>query len=89
MALGAGFGNIAALVYRGVLLPSCLGLVTGIVAARGLTRLLGSLLFGVGANDPQTLTLAGGALLAIAVFAAAGPAFHAASTDPARVLGRE
>ena len=58
MALGAGFGDITALVYRGVLFPSALGLAIGVAAARGLTRLLRSLLFGVGANDPRTLLLA-------------------------------
>jgi putative ABC transport system permease protein len=89
MALGAGFGDITALVYRGVLLPSALGLAIGVAAARGLTRLLRSLLFGVGANDPQTLVLAGAAMLAISVFAAAGPALRAASTDPAKVLRRD
>ena len=86
MALGADFGDIARLIYRGVLAPSVVGLGIGIGAAAGLTRLLKSLLFGVKPSDPRTLALAGIALLGISVLAATGPAIRAAWTDPARVL---
>jgi putative ABC transport system permease protein len=89
MALGAEFGDIAGLIYRGVLLPSAIGLGAGMGAAVWLTRLLRSLLFGVTAGDPKTLALAGFTLLAISVLAATGPAVRAALSDPARVLRRE
>jgi putative ABC transport system permease protein len=88
MALGANFRHIAALIYRGVLAPSALGLAIGIAAAAGLTRLLKALLFGVRPGDPKTLAMAGIALLAVAVLAASIPAIRAGWTDPAQVLRR-
>jgi putative ABC transport system permease protein len=89
MALGAEFGDIALLVYRGILLPSAVGLAIGICAAAWLTRLLKSLLFGVTAGDLKTLALAGVTLLGISVLAVTGPAVRAALSDPAKVLRRE
>ena len=89
MALGAGFEDIAALVYRGTLAPSAIGLAIGAVAAFWLTRLLRSLIAGVGTGEPGTLALPGFVLLAISVLAATGPAIRAASSDPAKVLRRE
>ncbi len=89
MALGATGGDIAALVYRGVLLPSLTGLAIGMGAAFWLTRMLKSLLFGVSAGDPGTMALAGLALLGVSILAATVPSVRAASSDPARALRRE
>jgi putative ABC transport system permease protein len=89
MALGAQFGDIAGLVYRGILWPSAIGLAIGAGAAVGLTRLLESLLFDVRAGDPRTLLAAAFTLLGISVLAATGPAIRAALSDPARVLRRD
>ena len=89
MALGAEFGDIAGLIYRGALFPSAVGLAIGVGAALWLTRLLKSLIFGVTTGDLGTLALAGFALLGISVLAATGPAIRAALSDPAKVLRRE
>ena len=89
IALGAEFGDIAGLIFRGVLWPSAVGLAIGGVAAVWLTRLLKSLLFRVSVGDPKTLAVAGLMLLGIAILAAIGPALRAALTDPAGVLRRE
>jgi putative ABC transport system permease protein len=89
MALGARFWDIAGLIYRGVLLPSAIGLTVGVGAAVWLTRLLKSLIFGVNTGDPGTLALAGFALLGLCVLAATGPAMRAALNDPAKVLHRD
>jgi putative ABC transport system permease protein len=89
MALGANPGNIAGLVYRGILMPSALGLTIGIAGAAAVTRLLKSLLFGVAPGDPKTLAIAGVVLLSVSVLAATTPAIRAALTDPAEVLRRE
>ena len=89
MALGAEFGDIAGLIYRGVLLPSAIGLTIGVGAAVWLTRLLKSLIFGVNTGDLRTLALAGFTLLGISVLAATGPAVRAAFSDPAKVLRRD
>jgi putative ABC transport system permease protein len=89
MALGAQFGDIARLVYRGTLGPAALGLAIGAAASVWLTRLLDALLAGVRAGDPRTTLAAAVTLLAAAILAAAGPAMRAARSDPARVLRRE
>lgn len=89
MALGAGFGNIARLVYRGVLIPSALGLAIGATAAIGLTRLLKSLISSLDASDLTTPMVAGLILLGISALAATGPAVRAALSDPAKVLRRD
>jgi putative ABC transport system permease protein len=89
MALGAEFGDIAGIVYRGALFPSEAGLATGAGAAVWFARLLKSQLVGVTGGDPKTLALAGFTLLGISVLAATGPAVRAALSDPAKVLRRE
>lgn len=89
MALRAEARDIAALVYRGVLLPAALGIGFGVVGAQWLGWLLKSLLFGVRANDAATSGVAACGLLAVAVLAAAGPAWRAARSDPAAILRRE
>lgn len=89
MALGAGFAQIAGLIYRSVLIPSAIGLTIGAGAAVWLTRLLRSLIFGVRPGDPKTLVLAAFVLLAISVLGATGPAVRAALSDPAKILRRE
>ncbi len=55
IALGAPFGDIAGLIYRGVLLPSAIGLAIGVGAAVWLTRLLKSVVFGVHTGDLTSL----------------------------------
>lgn len=89
MALGADFADIAGLIYRGVLVPSAIGLTIGAGAAVWLARLLKSLIFGVHTGNPRTLAIAGFALLGISVLAATGPAVRAALSDPAQVLRRD
>lgn len=62
------------------------GLVFGLVGALGASRLLRSLLFGVNAWDPVTLSGVS-AILAVISFAAVFlPAFRATSVDPAEVI---
>jgi putative ABC transport system permease protein len=69
LALGASTRNILFLVLRKGMGLTLLGVLIGVAAALGLTRLMSSLLFGVKAVDPLTfvtvpLLLAGVALLA-------------------------
>ena len=70
---------------RGVALVA-IGSMLGIAAALGLTRLLSSLLYGVGAADPTTLAAAVLLLLGVGGAAAFIPARRASLTDPAVVL---
>jgi ABC-type antimicrobial peptide transport system permease subunit len=63
-----------------------LGMAAGLAAAYGLSRLLGSMLFEVGARDP--LAFAGACFLlgAVAALAAYLPARRATEVDPVVAL---
>jgi putative ABC transport system permease protein len=81
-ALGATEARLLQLVLnRGVVL-TVLGLVIGIIGSLGLTRLMASLLYGVGARDPATMLLVGALLALVAVIACYVPARRATKIDP-------
>jgi predicted permease len=82
MALGAAPSEILQSVLRETLLLVGIGVVVGIPAAIAGTRLIKSLLFGLGFIDPAALTFAVGLLAAVAVFAGFVPARRAARVDP-------
>jgi predicted permease len=82
MALGAGRPSVHWLVVRESLLLLGIGLLLGIPAGLGATRLLRSGLFGVNPSDPLTLACAV-ALVTIVILAAAWlPARRASRVDP-------
>jgi ABC-type antimicrobial peptide transport system permease subunit len=85
-ALGASASNLLRLVLSNGLMLTGIGLVLGVVGALGLTRLLSTLLFGVGARDPLTLGLSGIILAAVAAAACYVPARRAAELDPLAAL---
>jgi predicted permease len=89
MALGAEQRSVLRLVLRQGLWLTGIGIVLGLLAALFLTRLLQSLLYGVGVTDP--LTFAGVALLlaAVAAFACWIPARRATKVDPMIALRHE
>src|SRR6185503_1602603 len=82
IALGADRADVLKSVLRQGLVLAAISLAIGIPASIGLTRLMGTLLFGVHPADP--VTLAGVTLLtvAIALIACYVPARRAASVDP-------
>jgi ABC-type antimicrobial peptide transport system permease subunit len=73
------------IVVRGTMLVG-IGIVIGIAAFFALARLLGSLLYGVGAGDPLAMASATVVLLVVGVLAATIPGLRASRTDPAIVL---
>jgi putative ABC transport system permease protein len=89
VALGAQVTDVSALFVRHGLVLSAAGLVLGLAGAAGLTRLMSTLLFGVGALDPLTYAAAGFALGAVAALASYLPARRAASVDPVVALRGE
>ena len=86
MALGATPRGIGLLVLRHGMVMAAIGLVLGIAGAFVVTRLMQSLLFGVGATDPMTYVLVAGLVGVTAVMASYIPARRAARLDPMRSL---
>jgi len=89
LALGAQVSDVLKMILGQGMTVIAIGLVIGLAAAFGLMRLMRSLLFGVGENDPLTfvaitLVLAGVALLACFI-----PARRAAKVDPLIALRAE
>jgi predicted permease len=68
---------------------AAVGVLIGLGGAAGVTRLMGALLYGVGALDPLTYASAAIALAAAAVLASWLPARCAAAVDPAEALAAE
>jgi putative ABC transport system permease protein len=89
MALGASRSSVLGLVFKegGPLVAIGLGL--GLVGAYALSRVLESMLFGVGARDPGVFAVVPLILLAVATTAMLVPAHRAARVDPVRTLGEE
>jgi putative ABC transport system permease protein len=82
MALGAGRDDILRLVMgRSLRLIGC-GVVLGLVAALAVSRVLSSLLFGVGSRDPVTYVLVTLLLIVVALLATLIPARSASRVDP-------
>jgi predicted permease len=86
MALGASSSTVRKMVVRQGVVLTTIGIVLGLGAAAGLSRVMGSLLFGVSAMDPVTYGGVAAALAAVAVFASWLPALRAAGVDPAIAL---
>jgi putative ABC transport system permease protein len=89
MALGAAETDVANMVLRQGTRVAVAGLVVGLVAAFGLTRVLDSLLYDVSATDPMTYVAMAALLLGVAVLATYSPARRAARLDPLEGLRAE
>jgi putative ABC transport system permease protein len=88
-ALGAAKSDLVRLVIREGLGATTAGLVLGLASAAGLTRLMQSVLFGVGPLDLVAFATAPFILIPIAVVACLLPAARAARTDPIEALRAE
>jgi predicted permease len=86
IAVGARSTNILQLVIRRGLTLAGIGLLIGVVAALALSRLMGSLLYGVSANDPLSLIIAILVLGLAALLACLLPALRATRIDPITAL---
>jgi predicted permease len=86
MALGATAGRVRWLVLRQALLMVLTGVVLGLPAAAGASRLLASLVFGIRPIDPASLLVAALAITAVALVAAHLPARRASRTAAMTVL---
>ena len=86
LALGARPAQIAGQILRSGILLTGAGVAAGILIARCVSRLLGNLLYGIGASDFATYLAASGVLLAVALLACWIPGRRATSIDPNQAL---
>lgn len=82
MALGAERLEVVAMVMTQGLTIVLAGVVAGLMAALGLSRVMVSLLYGVKPNDPFTLLAVAAVLSVTALLACWAPALKAARVDP-------
>jgi len=86
VVLGARNADILSLVARQGFVLTMAGLVIGVAAALGLTRLIANQLYGVTPMDPATLGSVALVLIAVAAVACYIPSRRAYSTDPLETL---
>ena len=86
IALGAQQRDVSRMVLRHALMLAAMGVVVGLGAAYGLTRLMSALLFGVSAVDPLTYAAVGVGIAALTMLASYLPARRAARVDPIEAL---
>jgi predicted permease len=89
MALGAQREALVKMFVRQGLTLTGLGVICGLAAAAGLTRLMASLLFHVSSLDPMTYLGVTVILVATAMLASYLPSRRAASVDPVETLRAE
>ncbi|MGH9488798.1 MAG: FtsX-like permease family protein, partial [Terriglobales bacterium] len=89
MALGAQRRQVMRLVVRLGVALAVAGIALGLAGAFAATRALGSILFGIGAMDPLTLSAVGAVLLLVALASCWLPARRATRVDPMVALRYE
>jgi putative ABC transport system permease protein len=89
MAMGAGAGDILALILGQTLRLTVMGVAIGLAASWGLTRLLATSLYGVTPHDTATLIGVSLLLSGVALFASYIPARRAMRVDPMITLRYE
>jgi predicted permease len=89
MALGAEPARVFQLVVSQGFRLSAIGIVLGLIAAFGLTRLMKAMLIGVRATDPATYAAMVLLFLLIAGLSSWIPARRAAALDPVKALREE
>jgi putative ABC transport system permease protein len=88
-ALGAGPRAVLSLVVRQSLTLALSGVLVGLAAAFGLTRLMSALLFGVAPTDPTTYLIVSILPVGVALLATLVPAWRALSVDSTIALRNE
>jgi predicted permease len=89
MALGAHPGEVRGMILRESGWLAAAGILFGVGAALGLTRLVKAMLFGIAPYDPPTMGIAVLVLLLVALASSWIPARRAAGTQPMEALRHE
>ena len=85
-ALGASPRHLRALVLMDGVRLTMAGLGIGLAGTLAATRLMSSMLYGIGANDPLTITAVAAVLGTIAALASFIPAWRITNVDPIEAL---
>ncbi len=86
MALGARDSSVLNLIMKQGTVLALIGIILGLGGAFALTRVISSLLFGVGSSDPLTFTGAALLLGIITLLATLIPAYSATRVEPSIAL---
>jgi putative ABC transport system permease protein len=86
IALGASYRDVLALVAKKAAVLAATGVLIGVPAALGVSRLIGSLLHGTRPLDITVFVSVPAVLLAVALAASYVPARRAARIDPMEAL---
>lgn len=89
IALGAQRDEVLRLVLFDGIRPALVGLMLGLAASAGLTRLIRSMLYGASPFDPIVIAATTGCLMLTAVAACLVPAWRASHVDPIQALRSE
>jgi putative ABC transport system permease protein len=89
MALGAQRPNVLLLIVSDGMKLAGIGVVIGVAAAFVLTKVMSSLLFGLGQTDALTFASVSAGALAVALLACYIPARRATKVDPLVALRNE
>ena len=89
MAFGASRGAVSMLIVKQEMAPVAAGLAAGIGIALAAGKWLGSMLYGVSADDPMTIGLVSFLLLGASALACWAPARRAARMNVLRALRYE
>ncbi|HKQ75249.1 MAG TPA: ABC transporter permease [Blastocatellia bacterium] len=89
LALGARPGQVLEMILKRGMALALIGVSLGTIAALALTRLMSSLLFGVGSTDPMTFISITILLAIVALFACYLPARRATKVNPMIALRSE
>jgi hypothetical protein len=89
MAVGAQRTDVLKLIVRQGMLLTGMGVLAGLIASFGLTRLMSSLLYGISATDAVPFAALSALLLGVALLACWLPARRASSVDPMVALRAE
>jgi putative ABC transport system permease protein len=86
MSLGAQRRDVLRLVVGQGVIMTVIGIGLGLAGAFSLTRVMGTMLYGIGANDSRTFGWSALLLAAVALLASYVPARRATLIDPVRAL---